>query len=124
MDLGSLAFDDDLLEMFGVERPMLPDIRSSGSVLGEVSPDVFGTNNVPIAGVLGDQQSALFAQGCHRPGQAKNTYGTGSFVLCNTGTEPVVDRGPLLATVAVGGDGSANYALEAQSSRLAQPSNG
>jgi glycerol kinase len=112
MDLGSLAFDDDLLEMFGVERPMLPDIRSSGSVLGEVSPDVFGTNNVPIAGVLGDQQSALFAQGCHRPGQAKNTYGTGSFVLCNTGTEPVVDRGPLLATVAVGGDGSANYALE------------
>jgi glycerol kinase len=62
--------------------------------------------------VLGDQQSALFAQGCHRPGQAKNTYGTGSFVLCNTGTEPVVDRGPLLATVAVGGDGSANYALE------------
>jgi glycerol kinase len=112
MDLGSLAFDDDLLEMFGVERPMLPEIRPSGSVLGEVSPDLFGTNNVPIAGVLGDQQSALFAQGCHRPGQAKNTYGTGSFVLCNTGTEPVVDRGPLLATVAVGGDGRGNYALE------------
>jgi glycerol kinase len=112
MDLGTLAFDDDLLEMFGVERPMLPDIRPSGSVLGEVSRDILGTNNVPIAGVLGDQQSALFAQGCHRPGQAKNTYGTGSFVLCNTGTEPVADRGPLLATVAVGGDGNANYALE------------
>jgi glycerol kinase len=112
MDLGSLAFDDDLLEMFGVERPMLPDIRPSGSVFGEVSPDILGTNNVPIAGVLGDQQSALFAQGCHQPGQAKNTYGTGSFVLCNTGTEPVADRGPLLATVAVGGDRRGNYALE------------
>lgn len=112
MELGSLTFDDVLLETFGVERAMLPEIRPSGSVFGEVARDVFGATGIPIAGVLGDQQSALFAQGCHRPGQAKNTYGTGSFVLCNTGAEPVVDRGPLLATVARGGVNGAEYALE------------
>jgi glycerol kinase len=112
MDLQSLTFEDELLEIFGVERPMLPAIQPSGSVFGEVSQEVFGTAGIPIAGVLGDQQSALFAQGCHRPGQAKNTYGTGSFILCNTGTAPVTARGRLLATVAVGGNNKADYALE------------
>lgn len=112
MDIRSLSFEDDLLKTFGVERSMLGEIRPSGAVLGEVSRELFGIGGIPIAGVLGDQQSALFAQGCHRPGQAKNTYGTGSFVLCNTGTAPLENRGPLLATVAVGGDGHALYALE------------
>ena len=112
MDLGSLGFEDDLLELFGVERSMLPEIRPSGGILGEVAPSLLGGGGIPIAGVLGDQQSALFAQGCHRPGQAKNTYGTGSFVLCNTGDEPPAARGALLATVAVGREGAADYALE------------
>ena len=112
MDLGSLSFESDLLVNFGIERSMLPEILPSGGVFGEVSPSLLGTGGIPIAGVLGDQQAALFAQGCHRPGQAKITYGTGSFVLCNTGEESVSERGPLLATVAVTREAGAEYALE------------
>lgn len=112
MDLHTLAFEDELLGLFDIDRSMLPAIRPSGSTLGVVSSSQFGVADIPISGVLGDQQSALFAQGCHRPGQAKNTYGTGSFVLCNTGSEVISERGPLLATVAIGRSDGADYALE------------
>lgn len=112
MDLASLEFADDLLEIFGIDRSMLPTIQPSGSRFGEVSVAFDTIGGIPITGVLGDQQSSLFAQGCHRPGQAKNTYGTGSFVLGHTGTEPLEDRGRLLATVALGRAGGADYALE------------
>lgn len=112
MDLRSLAFEDELLDLFGVDPSMLPDIAPSGSVFGEVHPSVLGASGVPITGVLGDQQSSLFAQGCHLPGQAKNTYGTGSFVLCHTGTEPLLERGALVTTVAMGRADGADYALE------------
>lgn len=111
-DLESLRFEDELLDVFGIERSMLPEIRPSGDIFGEATTSLLGAGGIPVAGVLGDQQSALFAQGCHRPGQAKNTYGTGSFVLCNTGDEPLKARGALLATVARGRAGAADYALE------------
>ena len=112
MDLRALEFDHGLAELFAIPYEMLPDIRPSGSELGEILPGVIGREGIPIAGVLGDQQAALFAQGCRRPGQAKNTYGTGSFILCNTGSEPVEDPGPLLATVALGKEETADYAIE------------
>ncbi len=112
MDLATRDYREELLEIFHIDRSMLPEIRPSGSRFGSVSPALGAIGGIEIAGVLGDQQSALFAQGCHRPGQAKNTYGTGSFVLGHTGTEPLVDRGRLLATVALGRDDGADYALE------------
>ncbi|HUY06791.1 MAG TPA: glycerol kinase GlpK [Acidimicrobiales bacterium] len=112
MDLATLRFEDELLDIFGIDRSMLPEIKPSGSYFGEVSASIGAVGHIAITGVLGDQQSALFAQGCHRPGEAKNTYGTGSFVLANTGAEPPTERGDLLATVALGRQHSADYALE------------
>jgi len=112
MDLVTLDFEDELLDIFDVDRSMLPDILPSGSRFGEVSRAFDTIGGIAISGVLGDQQSSLFAQGCRRPGQAKNTYGTGSFILGHTGTEPLADRGRLLATVALGRADGADYALE------------
>jgi len=111
MDLRTLDYDEELLELLGVPSPLLPEIRPSGAVLGETVTELLGVR-LPVAGVLGDQQSALFAQACFSPGQAKNTYGTGSFVLANTGSAPVEARGALLATVALGLAAGAEYALE------------
>jgi glycerol kinase len=111
MDLRTLDWSDACLDPIGVPRAMLPEIRSSSEVYGEVRCGC-ALDGVPIAGVLGDQQAALFGQACFDAGDAKNTYGTGCFLLVNTGAEPVATR-DLLATVAYKlGDGPAAYALE------------
>ena len=103
------AWDKDLLKMFGIPKSMLPEVRQSSEVYGDAS--VFKPA-IPIAGIAGDQQAALFGQVCNQPGIAKNTYGTGCFMLMNTGTKPIVSKNKLLTTVAWKVDGKTEYALE------------
>ncbi|HBK07063.1 MAG TPA: glycerol kinase [Acetobacteraceae bacterium] len=110
MNLETLDWDDELLAVFGIPRAVLPRIVPSSGVYAEGWAPLAG---VPIAGILGDQQAALMGQACLRPGEAKNTYGTGSFLLMNTGTEPVQSSHGLITTVAAKfGDQPATYALE------------
>jgi glycerol kinase len=110
MNLRTLGWDDEMLTVMGVPRAMLPAIKASSEVYGEAVGDLAG---VPVAGDLGDQQAALFGQTCFAPGEAKNTYGTGCFMLLNTGTEPVESKSGLLTTVGYRiGDAPATYALE------------
>ncbi len=92
-------WDDELLEVIGVPRAVLPEVVPSSGIIGETAPDVLGAA-VPVAGIAGDQQAALFGQRCTRPGMAKNTYGTGCFLLMQTGAAPVVSEHGLLTTVA------------------------
>jgi glycerol kinase len=106
-----LQWDDELLALFGVPRALLPEVRPSGGSFGETDPALFGAA-IPIAGVAGDQQAALFGQGCWAPGLAKNTYGTGAFLLLHTGQTRVESRRGLLTTVACGPRGEPAYALE------------
>ncbi|GGS95235.1 glycerol kinase GlpK [Nonomuraea spiralis] len=107
MNIHTLSWDDDLLAALGVPRAMLPEIRPSAEVYGHTAA------GVPVASALGDQQAALFGQTCFEPGETKSTYGSGSFLLMNTGQEPVVSRHGLLTTVGYQiGDGPATYALE------------
>ena len=112
MDLKTLDWSDELLDIWRVPRTMLPQIRSSSEVVGEIrSPDVL--DGVPIAGILGDQQAATFGQAAFEAGESKNTYGTGNFLLVGTGTELVRSRAGLITTVAYRcGDEPARYALE------------
>jgi glycerol kinase len=105
------TWDDELLRTLEVPREVLPQIRSSSEVYGETAPDIFGAP-VPIAGVCGDQQSALFGQNCFHRGMAKNTYGTGCFMLMHVGDRPVASRNQLLATIAWNVRGRTEYALE------------
>ena len=102
-------WDDELLALFGVPRSMLPDVRSSSEVYGETT--LLGTA-IPIAGIAGDQQAALFGQACTKPGMVKNTYGTGCFMLMNTGTKPIASKNNLLTTVAWRIGTRTEYALE------------
>ena len=113
MDLTTLAWDPELCALVGVPAVMLPTIRSSSEVVGETDPDLFG-GAIPIAGIAGDQQAATFGKACHTAGTAKNTYGTGAFMLLNTGDRPVVSEQGLLSTVLwrLGADGAPAYALE------------
>ncbi|HEV2731098.1 MAG TPA: glycerol kinase GlpK, partial [Terriglobales bacterium] len=111
MNLETLAWDKELLDVFEIPEAMLPRIYSSSEVYGHVKEGPL--RGVPIAGILGDQQAALVGQTCFRPGEAKNTYGTGCFLLMNTGEKPVQSNCGLLTTVAFKfGDHPANYALE------------
>jgi glycerol kinase len=111
MDLATLKWDKAQLELFGIPEAMMPRIASSSEVYGLAQPAE--VKDIPIAGILGDQQAALFGQTCFEPGQAKNTYGTGCFLLMNTGTEPVLSKYGLLTTVAFKiGQNPAQYALE------------
>jgi glycerol kinase len=111
MRLDSLAWDDELLKTFSIPREVLPRIVSSSEVYGEIATGPL--SGVPIAGILGDQQAALVGQTCFRPGEAKNTYGTGCFLLMNTGTKPVSSAAGLVTTVAYQlGKHPAHYALE------------
>jgi glycerol kinase len=104
-------WDDELLELLRIPRSLLPDVRSSSDIYGTVtSPET--SLNAPIAGIAGDQQAALFGQLCFEPGLAKNTYGTGCFVLLNTGSTPGVSEHQLLTTVGWQVDGRTEYALE------------
>ncbi len=103
------TWDDDLLRLFNVPRAILPEVRSSSEVHGE--SHLFG-NAIPVAGIAGDQQAALFGQICTRPGMVKNTYGTGCFMLMNTGDKPITSKNKLLTTVAWRIGGRTEYALE------------
>jgi glycerol kinase len=109
-DIHELAWDEELCGLLGVDPARLPEPLPSACVFGTTSE--FG-GEVPVAGVAGDQQAALFGQACHQPGMAKNTYGTGSFVLLNSGSEPPQAPDGLLTTVAAGSGGEVAYALEA-----------
>ena len=108
-DIHKGDWDDDLLKIFGVPRSMLPEVRSSSEVYGETT---LLDSPIPIAGIAGDQQAALFGQACTKPGMAKNTYGTGCFMLLNTGTKPIASKNNLVTTVAWRIGNRTEYALE------------
>jgi glycerol kinase len=104
-------WDDELLKLFDVPRAMLPEVKASSEVYGDVDASIFG-ETIPLAGIAGDQQAATFGQCCFDPGAAKNTYGTGCFLLMNTGTKPVASTAGLLTTVAWRIGNETVYALE------------
>ena len=112
-DIHRLAWDDELLSIVGVPAAVLPEVRPTSGVFGETDPSIFG-RAIPIAALAGDQQAATFGQACFQPGQAKNTYGTGAFLLLNTGTEARPAANGLLTTVGwqVAPGGPVTYALE------------
>jgi glycerol kinase len=112
LDLRSVDWDAEMLALLGVPRELLPDVVDSSGVCAESSDVGWLPAGVPIAGIAGDQQAALFGQGCYAPGDAKNTYGTGCFALLNTGADPVASGHGLLTTVAWRRDGRTTYALE------------
>ena len=110
-NIHTLQWDQELLELLEIPESILPEVRPSSGVFGNTLPALFGAA-IPIAGAAGDQQSALFGQACFSPGTAKNTYGTGGFLLMNTGSTPVSSKNGLITTIAWGLDGKVNYALE------------
>ena len=110
-DIGALRWDDDILREFGIPHALLPEVRPSSGDFGATAPEMFGAP-IPVGGVAGDQQSALFGQGCFAAGDAKNTYGTGCFMLMNTGHRRVPSQNGLLTTIAWGLGGDVSYALE------------
>ena len=110
-NIHTLDWDDELLAILGIPRRMLPEVRPSSEVYGQTAADVFG-GPIPIAGVAGDQQAATFGQACFQPGMAKNTYGTGCFMLMNTGEKPIESCNNLLTTIGWGLDGKVTYCLE------------
>lgn len=110
-NIHTLDWDDDLLELLDVPRQMLPEVRGNSEVYGHTEPSLFG-RPIPLASAVGDQQAALFGQACFEPGSAKNTYGTGGFLLMNTGTTPSSSEHGLLTTVAWQRHKEVTYALE------------
>lgn len=110
-NIQTLQWDEEILEELTIPRCMLPEVKPSSCVYGEADPAYFG-GAIPIGGVAGDQQAALFGQTCFRPGEAKNTYGTGCFLLMNTGEHPVFSNNGLVTTIAWGLHGKITYALE------------
>lgn len=111
-NIHTLEWDKELLALFNIPESMLPEVRNSSEIYGHTDPEHFGGIAIPIAGIAGDQQAALFGQACFEPGTAKNTYGTGCFMLMNTGNEAVTSENGLLTTIAWGLDGKVTYALE------------
>ena len=110
-DINNLCWDEKMLQELNIPVSMLPQVSPSSQVFGITDPKFFGAE-IPIAGIAGDQQAALFGQGCYEAGMAKNTYGTGGFMLMNTGEIPISSAAGLLTTIAWGLDGKVNYALE------------
>ena len=110
-NIHTLQWDKDLLKLFGIPESMLPEVRSSSEVYGHTE-NILTATSVPVSGIAGDQQSALFGQMCTQPGMVKNTYGTGCFMLMNTGTKPVASKNNLLTTIAWKVNGEVQYALE------------
>lgn len=110
-NINTLQWDDDLLKLLDIPRSMMPEVRSSSEVMAHTKTTIFA-HEVPIAGVAGDQQAALFGQMCIEPGSIKNTYGTGCFVMLNVGEKPVLSKNNLLTTVAWKIGDKVNYALE------------
>lgn len=111
-NIHELCWDDELLQLLEVPKVMLPEVRSSSEVYGTTIPYHFFGEEVPIAGVAGDQQAALFGQTCFEPGMVKSTYGTGCFMLMNTGEKPVASQHGLITSIAWGINGKVEYALE------------
>lgn len=110
-DIHNLCWCRELLDYFNIPESMLPEVKPSSCVYAESDPSILG-GAIPIAGAAGDQQAALFGQCCFEPGEAKNTYGTGCFLLMNTGSKAIMSENGLLTTIAAGTDGSVCYALE------------
>ena len=110
-NINALEWDEELLDLFRIPSSMLPEVRSSSEVYGNTSTDIF-SSAVPIAGIAGDQQAATFGQMCLRPGTVKCTYGTGCFILCNTGEKPVLSGNNLVTTIAWQVANKTTYALE------------
>lgn len=110
-NINTLKWDEELLKLFNIPASMLPEVKNSSEIYGYTDEKIFGAE-VPIAGVAGDQQAALFGQCCFNEGDAKNTYGTGCFLLMNTGSKRVVSKNGLLTTIAIGINGKVQYALE------------
>lgn len=110
-NINTLQWDDEILKELNIPRCMLPTPMPSSCIYGETDPALLG-GPIKIAGAAGDQQSALFGQACYHPGEAKNTYGTGAFLLMNTGEKPVFSKNGLVTTIAWGLNGKVEYALE------------
>ena len=110
-DIHKREWDREILEYFGIPETMLPQVMPSSCVYGMTDETVIG-GEIPIGGAAGDQQAALFGQCCFEPGEAKNTYGTGCFLLMNTGEKPIASENGLLTTIAAGCKGESLYALE------------
>lgn len=111
-NIGDLKWDDKILEELNIPKSMLPEVKPSSEVYGYTDEKTFGGAQLPIAGIAGDQQAALFGQACFEDGMAKNTYGTGCFILMQTGEKRVMSKNGLLTTIAWGVDGKVEYALE------------
>lgn len=111
-NIHDLKWDDDILKLLNIPKVMLPEVKSNSEVYGNTAAYHFYGSEVPISGMAGDQQSALFGQLALQPGMVKNTYGTGSFIVMNTGEKPMLSKNNLLTTIAYGIDGKVNYALE------------
>ena len=110
-NINTLQWDDEILAELNIPKCMLPEAKPSSCVYGEADPSLFG-GPIKIGGAAGDQQAALFGQTCYKAGEAKNTYGTGCFLLMNTGEKPIFSKNGLVTTIAWGLDGKVNYALE------------
>ena len=110
-NIHSLEWDDELLEVLDIPRAMLPEVVPCSGVFGETAADLFG-QPIPIAGMAGDQQAATFGQVCFEPGSAKNTYGTGCFLLLNTGDQPVLSQNQMLTTIGWQIGDQVTYCLE------------
>ena len=111
-NIHDLEWDEEILELLEIPKEMLPEVRSSSEVYGETVPHHFYGASVPVAGMAGDQQAALFGQTAFEKGMVKNTYGTGAFIIMNTGKEPIMSDNGLLTSLAYGYDGEVYYALE------------
>ncbi|MCF8045352.1 MAG: glycerol kinase GlpK [Desulfarculaceae bacterium] len=111
-NIHDLEWDTELLDHLGIPASMLPEVKPSSEVYGYTSPEAFSGYEIPVAGIAGDQQAALFGQACFEKGMAKNTYGTGCFMVMNTGGTAVASENGLLTTIAWGIDGKIDYALE------------
>ena len=110
-NINTLEWDEELLELFDIPKSMMPEVKQSSEVYGQTSPNFFA-NKIPIAGIAGDQQAALFGQMCTKKGMVKNTYGTGCFMLMNIGQEPIQSKNNLLTTIAWKINGVTTYAFE------------
>ena len=111
-NIKELKWDDELLERLNIPKSMLPQVKNSSEIYGYTDERTYGGAKIPISGIAGDQQAALFGQGCFYPGMVKNTYGTGCFVLMNTGEKIINSKNGLLTTIAWGLNGDISYALE------------
>ncbi|AFQ46305.1 glycerol kinase GlpK [Desulfosporosinus meridiei] len=111
-DIYDLAWSEEILAELGIPKSMLPEVKPSSWIYGKAEISLFGDASIPISGIAGDQQAALFGQMCFEPGMAKNTYGTGCFMLMNTGERAVASQSGLLTTIAWGLNGKVEYALE------------